>query len=198
MTCRRTGSRGRPPAGDAETGNVYTFGVGGVLNAHDKNGKVIWTRSLTEEAGLVTTHGGRTVSPIVEGDLVIVSGITTGWGELARAGHRFMAFDKRTGVPVWISSPGACRPFDTDVFPADCCDVEGTPVLMAGGGDGTVHAIRSGPGEPVGSTSSVNTWREHGRRAKSDTTAIVTTAKRISIPARSGSSPRSMPGPKAI
>lgn len=136
------------PAGDPETGYVYTFGVGGLLNAFDKNGKVVWSRSLAEEVGLVTTHGGRTVSPVVEGDLVIVSGITTGWGDLARAGHRFMAYDKRTGVPVWISSPGG-RPFDTTYSPPVVADVEGTRMLLAGGGDGTVHAIKVWTGEPV-------------------------------------------------
>ncbi len=136
------------PSGDPETGYVYTFGVGGLLNAFDKNGKVIWSRSLAEEVGLVTTHGGRTVSPVVEGDLVIVSGVTTGWGELARAGHRFMAYDKRTGVPVWISSPGG-RPFDTTYSPPVVADVEGSRLLIAGGGDGTVHAIKVWTGEPV-------------------------------------------------
>lgn len=136
------------PAGDPETGNVYTFGVGGMLQAFDKNGKIVWNHSLTEEVGLVTTHGGRTVSPVIEGDLVIVSGITTGWGDLARAGHRFMAYDKRTGVPVWISSPGG-RPFDTTYSPPVVADVEGTRLLMAGGGDGTVHAIKVWTGEPV-------------------------------------------------
>jgi outer membrane protein assembly factor BamB len=137
------------PAGDPETGNVYIFGVGGSLTALNKDGKVLWTRSLAEEVGLVTTHGGRTVSPIVEGDLVIVSGITTGWGNLARAGHRFMAYDKATGTSVWISSPGG-RPFDTTYSPPVVADVEGTGrLLMAGGGDGTVHAIKVWTGEPV-------------------------------------------------
>ena len=136
------------PAGDPETGNVYTFGVGGVLNAHDKDGKLLWTRSLAEEAGLVTTHGGRTVSPVIEGDLVIVSGITTGWGDLARPAHRFMAYDKRTGDPVWVSSPGG-RPFDTTYSPPIVADIEGTRLLIAGGGDGTVHAIKVWTGEPV-------------------------------------------------
>ncbi len=136
------------PAGDSETGNIYTFGVGGVLNAHDKNGKLLWTRSLAEEVGLVTTHGGRTVSPVIEGDLVIVSGITTGWGDLARPAHRFMAYDKRTGDPVWVSSPGG-RPFDTTYSPPIVADIDGTRLLMAGGGDGTVHAIKVWTGEPV-------------------------------------------------
>jgi outer membrane protein assembly factor BamB len=161
------------PTGDPETGNVYIFGVGGSLTALDKAGKVIWTRSLAEEVGLVTTHGGRTVSPIVEGDLVIVSGITTGWGNLARAGHRFMAYDKRTGMQVWISSPGG-RPFDTTYSPPVVAEVEGTGrLLMAGGGDGTVHAIKVWTGEPVWkfymSKRGVNTGV-----ALNGTTAIVT------------------------
>ena len=136
------------PAGDPETGNVYVFGVGGSLRGFSKDGKPLWHRSLAEEVGLVTTHGGRTVSPVIEGDLVIVSGITTGWGEQARPAHRFMAFDKRTGDCVWISSPGG-RPFDTTYSPPIVADVNGQRLLMAGGGDGTVHAIKVWTGEPV-------------------------------------------------
>jgi outer membrane protein assembly factor BamB len=136
------------PAIDPETGNVYTFGVGGTLHGFNKDGKILWERSLVEEMGLVTTHGGRTVSPVVEGDLVIVSGVTTGWGEQARAGHRFMAFDKKTGLTLWVSSPGG-RPYDTTYSPPVVADVGGTRLLIAGGGDGTVHAIKVWTGEPV-------------------------------------------------
>lgn len=136
------------PAVDAETGNVYAFGVGGMLTALDRNGKKIWEHSLTEEMGLVTTHGGRTVSPVVEGPYVIVSGITTGWGEQARAGHRFMAFDKKTGATMWVGSPGG-RPFDTTYSPPVVADIGGTRMIIAGGGDGTVHALKVWTGESV-------------------------------------------------
>jgi len=136
------------PAVDPETGNVYAFGVGGTMLAVDSNGKRLWEHSLAEEMGLVTTHGGRTVAPIVEGPLVIVSGITTGWGEQARPAHRFIAFDKRTGDYMWVSSPGG-RPFDTTYSPPIVADVEGTRLLMAGGGDGTIHALKVLTGEPV-------------------------------------------------
>lgn len=136
------------PAIDPETANVYTFGVGGELHAFSRDGRLLWKRSLVEEVGLVTTHGGRTVSPVVEGPFVIVSGITTGWGDQARAGHRFLAFDKRTGEIAWISSPGG-RPYDTTYSPPVIAGVEGTRLLMAGGGDGTVHAVKVWTGEPV-------------------------------------------------
>jgi outer membrane protein assembly factor BamB len=136
------------PAGDPETGNVYVFGGGGTLVALTRDGKKIWERTLVEDFGIVTTHGGRTVSPIVEGNMVIVSGITTSWGDHARAGHRFMAFDKRTGECLYVSVPGG-RPFDTTYSPMMVTDNNGTKLLVAGGGDGTIHAIKVNTGEPV-------------------------------------------------
>ena len=136
------------PTGDPTTGNVYAFGVGGTLIGLSPDGKLLWERSLVEEFGLVTTHGGRTVSPVIEGDLVIVSGITTGWGNQSRAGHRFMAFDKKSGQTMWVSSPGG-RPFDTTYSPPVVADINGTRLLIAGGGDGTMHALKAQTGEPV-------------------------------------------------
>ncbi|MFN3326313.1 MAG: PQQ-binding-like beta-propeller repeat protein [Bryobacteraceae bacterium] len=137
------------PAGDPETGNVYAFGVGGLLTGlSGTDGKVLWERSLAEEFGLVTTHGGRTTSPIIDGGLVIVSGVSTGWGDLARPTHRFFAFDKKTGQTMWVSSPGG-RPFDTTYSPPVIATVEGTRLLIAGAGDGAVHAIKVQSGEPV-------------------------------------------------
>ncbi|MBL8173162.1 MAG: PQQ-binding-like beta-propeller repeat protein [Bryobacterales bacterium] len=136
------------PAVDAETGNIYVYGVHGSITAVNKLGKLVWTRSLAEEVGLVTTHGGRTVSPILHENLVIVSGVSTGWGEQSRAAHRFMAFDKKTGEFAYISTPGG-RPFDTTYSPPIIADIKGTKLLIAGGGDGTVHAIKVLTGEPV-------------------------------------------------
>ncbi|HUG44338.1 MAG TPA: PQQ-binding-like beta-propeller repeat protein, partial [Acidobacteriota bacterium] len=104
------------PAGDPAEGKVYAFGVGGSLLALTVDGELLWQRSLGEEFGLITTHGGRTVSPVVVDDLVIVSGLNSGWGDQARGGHRFFAFDKSNGDLVWVSSPGQ-RPYDTTYSP---------------------------------------------------------------------------------
>jgi len=136
------------PAGDPTTGNVYAFGVGGTLLGLSNDGKLLWERSLGEDFGLWTTHGGRTVSPIIEGDLVIVSGITESWGEHALRRHRFMAFDKRTGETIWVSSPGD-RPYDTTYSPPISAVINGARLIIAGAGDGAVHALKAQTGEPV-------------------------------------------------
>ena len=136
------------PVGDPTTGNVYVFGVGGNLIGLNRDGKVLWERSLGEDFALLTTHGGRTVSPIVDGDLVIVSGVTFMWGQHGRGGHRFMAFDKKTGETVWVSYPGM-RPYDTTYAPPIIANINGTRLLIQGASDGLVHAIKPQTGEPV-------------------------------------------------
>jgi outer membrane protein assembly factor BamB len=136
------------PVGDPTTGNIYVFGVGGNLIALNRDGKVLWERSLGEDFGLLTTHGGRTVSPIVDGDLVIVSGVVFMWGTHGRGGHRFMAFDKKTGQTMWVSSPGM-RPYDTTYAPPIIANINGTRLLIQGASDGLVHALKPQTGEPV-------------------------------------------------
>ena len=136
------------PVADPKTGNVFAYGVGGVLLSLNKEGELLWSRSLGEDFGLVTTHGGRTASPVIEGDLLIVSGVNSGWGNQARGAQRFFAFDKSTGETLWVSSPGG-PPFDTTYSPPIGVDVNGTRLLIAGGGDGAVHALKPQTGEPV-------------------------------------------------
>jgi outer membrane protein assembly factor BamB len=136
------------PAGDPETGNIYTYGVAGMLTALSRDGKLLWQRSLIEEFGNMSTHGGRTVSPIIEGDLVIVSSVSSGWGDQARAAHRSMAFDKRNGTGVWVNtSPG--RPLDTTYSTPIAADINGTRLIIAGAGDGSVQALKAQTGELV-------------------------------------------------
>ena len=136
------------PVGDPATGNVYAFGVGGTLLGLSPEGKVVWERSLGEDFGLLTTHGGRTVSPIIDEDLLIVSGVTFQWGQQARGAHRFMAFDKRTGETVWVSAPGG-RPYDTTYAAPIIVNVNGTRLLIQGASDGVIHALKPQTGEPV-------------------------------------------------
>ena len=136
------------PAADPETGNVYIFGSNNLTTALSKDGKKLWERSITEEFSPFTTHGGRTVSPIIDGNLVIVSTPTSTWGTQANRAQRFIAMDKRTGEIVWISTPGG-RPYDTSYAPMNIVNVNGTRLLVTGGADGAALAMKPQTGEPV-------------------------------------------------
>ena len=61
------------PVVDVETGNLYVHGVQGLLLCYDRDGNVVWSRSLTEEFRRISGYGGRIHTPVVDGDLVIVS-----------------------------------------------------------------------------------------------------------------------------
>ncbi len=136
------------PAADPETGNVYAFGVNNLLTALTKDGKKLWERSITEEFSPFTTHGGRTVSPMIDGSLLIVSTPTSTWGTMANRAQRFIALDKRTGQIVWISTPGG-RPYDTSYAPMSIATVNGVRLLVTGGADGAALAMKPQTGEPV-------------------------------------------------
>ncbi|HUD63782.1 MAG TPA: PQQ-binding-like beta-propeller repeat protein [Candidatus Sulfotelmatobacter sp.] len=136
------------PAVDPETGNVYVFGVNNLLTALTKDGKKLWERSITEEFSPFTTHGGRTVSPMLDGNIVIVSTPTSTWGTQANRAQRFIALDKRTGEIVWVSTPGG-RPYDTSYAPLNIATVNNVRLLVTGGADGAALAMKPQTGEPV-------------------------------------------------
>jgi outer membrane protein assembly factor BamB len=136
------------PAADPETGNIYAMGVGATVIALSRDGKLLWDRSIGEEFAAFTTHGGRTASPIVDGNLVIVSAAISSWGTGASRQHRFVALDKRTGDIIWITSPGG-RPYDTNYSAPVIATIEGLRLLITGSGDGGVYAMKAQTGEKV-------------------------------------------------
>ena len=136
------------PVVDPASGNVFAISAGGVVMAFSKDGRLLWERSLTEEMGMWTTHGGRMSTPIVDGDQLIVSGLTFSWGQLAGGAHRFISFDKANGEIRWVSAPEG-RPTDTIYANPYVADVNGTRLFISGGSDGAMHAIKIGTGEPV-------------------------------------------------
>ena len=148
------------PAADPETGNVYAFSVGAQAIALTKDGKLLWERSFGEEFAAFTTHGGRTMSPVIDGDLVIVGAPVSNWGAQANRSHRLIALDKRTGEIVWVSTPGG-RPYDTAYAIPVIAPVNGMRLLIAGLGDGAFHAVKPQTGERVwsyiASKRSINT-----------------------------------------
>jgi outer membrane protein assembly factor BamB len=134
------------PAADPETGNIYVLSGGAQVIALSRDGKPLWDRSFGEEYTAFTTHGGRTMSPIVDGELVIVSAAVSNWGTAANRSHRFIALDKRTGDVVYVANPGG-RPYDTAYAAPLIATLNGTRLLIAGLGDGAVHAIKPQTGE---------------------------------------------------
>jgi outer membrane protein assembly factor BamB len=136
------------PAVDPETGNVYVMTVGAELICVSPEGKTVWDRSLPEEYGAVTTHGGRTTSPTIDGDKVLVNALVLAWGDLNRTNNRHFAFDKRTGQTVWVSSPQT-RHYDTNQSPPIVVDIDGMKTIIVGGTDGMYHALKFNTGEPV-------------------------------------------------
>src|SRR5207244_9209665 len=104
-----------------------------------KEGKLLWTRSFGEEFAAFTTHGGRTTSPVVDGDLVIVSAAVSNWGANAGRAHRFIALDKRTGDVVYVANPGG-RPYDTAYASPLIATINGVRLLIGGLCDGAIHA----------------------------------------------------------
>jgi len=139
------------PAADPETGNIYVMGVGATVIALNKDGKLVWDRSVGEEFSAFTTHGGRTTSPLVDGDLVIVSAAISSWGAGSPRQHRFVALDKRTGDIVWVASPGG-RPYDTNYAAPLIATINGMRLLISGSGDGGVYALKAQTGEKVWGT----------------------------------------------
>ncbi|HEX3871300.1 MAG TPA: PQQ-binding-like beta-propeller repeat protein [Pirellulales bacterium] len=135
--------------GDPATGRVFAQSVNGYFQCIDgETGKTIWSRSLTEEFGLLSTYGGRTNTPIVFGDLVIANAVMTNWGELAVPAHRFVAFDKNTGEVIWFSGTTP-RPADTTYStPVTTC-FDGTAAMVFGSGDGNLWAMQPRTGSPI-------------------------------------------------
>jgi outer membrane protein assembly factor BamB len=136
------------PAADLETGNIYALTGGAQVIALSSQGRLLWTRSLGEEWAAFTTHGGRTMSPLVDGDLVIVSAAVSSWGTSANRTHRLVALNKRTGDVVYVANPGG-RPYDTAYASPMIATINGLRLLIVGLGDGAIHAIKPQTGQKV-------------------------------------------------
>jgi len=139
------------PVGDPETGNIYVHGTGGELFAFDRDGKLLWKWSLTEEFGRSDGYGGRLQTPVIDEDRVIISFtyILTQWDTgKAKAGHRYYAFDKRTGEVVWVAQPGG-RPLNTTYSAPVVTVAEGRRILVAPNADGNVYGMLARTGEKL-------------------------------------------------
>ena len=135
-------------AADPATGYIYAHGTQGFFLCLDgKDGKVVWQHSMGEEYGRVSGYGGRITSPIVDEDLAILGMVNSSWGDQAKGGNRYVAFNKRTGDVVWWSQPAESR--GTYYSAPVVATINGQRLLIAGAADGSVFAIKVRTGERV-------------------------------------------------
>ncbi len=137
-------------AGDPETGYLYHHGVDGPLVAFDRDGNIVWESRLGEDAGRASGYGGRTQTPVIDGNQVILSVIGANYGEYGAPRHRFFSFDKLTGEVLWVSMP-ANRPWadaNTQGTPV-VAEINGRRLMIAGGVDGWVYALAVNTGEKI-------------------------------------------------
>lgn len=136
---------------DPETGNVYVHSVSGLFRCYDgKTGKVKWEYSLFEDYGKISGYGGRTQTPIIDEDRVIVSYLNYSWGEYKAPPpkHRYFAFDKKSGELQWIATPGG-PPQDTNYSVPIVAVIGGVRMLIGGNADGGVYAMNARTGEKL-------------------------------------------------
>ena len=141
--------------GDPATGRVYVLSVSGYFCCLEgKTGEVVWERSLHEEFGLLSTYGGRTHSPLIFEDTVLISAVVIGWGDapewgfLAKPAHRFMSFDKATGELRWLKGT-RISPYDTTYSTPTLTTLGGQAAMVFGSGDGSIWALQPRTGEPI-------------------------------------------------
>ena len=135
-------------SGDPETGYIYAHTVSGLFICFNRNGKVVWSRSLTEEFGRISGYGGRVHTPIVDEDLVIISYLSSNWGGHTPGRHRYFAFDKRSGAVVWVATPGG-PPLDTTYSVPVVAKINGMRMLIGGNADGAIYAMKIRSGEKI-------------------------------------------------
>lgn len=135
-------------AGDPATGHVYAHGTQGLLMCLDRDGKLVWQRSLTEEFGRVSGYGGRLVSPIVDGDLVLLSMNNTSWGNQAKGSTRFLALDKSNGNVVWWGEPVG-PPKDSYYSTPVTAVIDGRKQVIGGCGEGSLVGLDFATGTPL-------------------------------------------------
>ena len=141
-------------SGDPETGYLYSQNGDGHLLCFDKDGKTVWEWRLGEEMGRSSGYGGRTHTPFIDEDRLIMSVVGTGWGDQAALRQRYVAFDKRSGKVLWQATPNTIPVEDfNNQSNAAVAVIGGQRLVIGGGADGWIYALKSRTGELV--------WKYH-------------------------------------
>ncbi len=136
--------------GDPETGYLYAMNIDGHLNVFDRDGTIVWSWRLAEELGRASGYGGRTSTPLVDEDQLLLSIIGAGWGNLGGPPrHRYFGFDKLTGEVRWSSTPGG-NVADMNTQSVGVIGVvDGQRLWIDGNADGHIYAVNARTGRKV-------------------------------------------------
>jgi outer membrane protein assembly factor BamB len=137
------------PSVDPETGNVYVVTSPGLLVAFTRDGQIAWQLDTGSLYGRMTFPNGRTGTPLVVEDLVIMHAVTANWGREGPARDRLYAFDKRTGTLVWASTPGTQPQDNSWSTPVVVPQADGRLALVLGTGCGHIAAVDARTGDPL-------------------------------------------------
>ncbi len=97
---------------------------------------------------MISTFGGRTQSPAIDEDRLLLTGVSFGWGDHAPGVHRIYAFDKHTGALQWSTGVGG-RPVDAPYGTPIVAVVGGQRIVCTQAGDGGVYGVKARTGEKV-------------------------------------------------
>ena len=138
------------PAADPETGYLFVQAVNGELYAFDRNGDVAWKWQLAEDLGRFSGYGGRTNSPVVDENRLIVHSISSVWGPHKPGGDRYIAFDKKTGEILWMTDRNGPPAADLNTYSTPVvAEIGGRRLLITGGADGWIRALDARSGVDV-------------------------------------------------
>ncbi len=136
---------------DPETENVIVATTYGLVTCYSKDGDQIWEHSMIERFGRLSFPNGRAGSPVIDGNIVIIRGVTSYWGADGPARDRFFGFDKKTGDLLWSSTPGVGPPYlkDSSMSTPFLETRNGKRVFYAGTGCGNIVCVNVFDGTPL-------------------------------------------------
>ena len=136
--------------GDSETGYLYAMNIDGHLNVFDRDGAIVWSWRLAEDLGRASGYGGRTSTPLIDEDQLLLSIIGAGWGNLGGPPrHRYFGFDKLTGEVRWSSTPGGTVADMNTQSVGVVGVVDGQRLWIDGNADGHIYALNARTGSKV-------------------------------------------------
>jgi outer membrane protein assembly factor BamB len=134
-------------AGDPETGNLYVLNVDGWFHALDAAGQTVWQIRLHEDHGRFSGYGGRTLTPVIDENRVLLPIINTSWAEFGPPRQRFYAFDKYDGRVLWVSNPSEEPEKDKNIQSVPIVtEIDGQRLMIVGGADGWIYALQARTG----------------------------------------------------